>query len=274
MRGCRRHDARDRAEAVCARDQGVPRFVRKRVERRVACGDIGRVGGDRVEAGAGQRTNQAPSTNAGSAARVARRCAWPLPARRRSRPSPSRRRPGARGRPRARLRRCPCRGRGRMAIRCRRLRQHALDDEFRLGPRHEHVRRHLQLERPELAPPGQVGNGFAAKPAAGERLEREQFLRREYPGGIRGERGPPVAEDVRDENFRVECGGRRGALEPLTQRRDRACDAHHSSAASSSAWCSRASVSITSSRSPSMMLSRRYRVRSIRWSVRRPCGKL
>ena len=45
--------------------------------------------------------------------------------------------------------------------------------------------------------------------------------------------------------------------------------------ASSSAWCSCCSRAISSSRPPSMMLGRSYRVSpSTRWSVIRPCGKL
>ena len=45
--------------------------------------------------------------------------------------------------------------------------------------------------------------------------------------------------------------------------------------ASSSAWCSCCNRAISSSRPPSMMLGRSYRVSpSTRWSVIRPCGKL
>ncbi len=41
-----------------------------------------------------------------------------------------------------------------------------------------------------------------------------------------------------------------------------------------SAWFSRVSVSISSSRSPVITSGSRYRVRLMRWSVIRPCGKL
>src|SRR6185436_15571553 len=46
------------------------------------------------------------------------------------------------------------------------------------------------------------------------------------------------------------------------------------SCASCSAWCSAASAATMSSSSPSMMRSILYKVRLMRWSVTRPCGKL
>ena len=154
-------------------------------------------------------------------------------------------------------------------------RERALDDEFRFRPRHQHVRRHLELERPEFAPPGEVGDGFAGEPAARERLECEQLPR---GASVRSGSAASAERPCRAHARRVapasSAADGRCSVEPLPERREHAGDARHSSAASSSARCSRASVSITSSRLPSTMSSSRYSVSSMRWSVRRPCGKL
>ena len=120
MPGRRGDDGRDRRESVRARDQGAPRLMRQRGKRRVGRRDVGRIRGDRVEAGAGEAARtRSPRRSAGYATRAARHCASPPRALRRSHPSPSRRRPGARGRWRARSRRCPCRDRGPRAARGR-----------------------------------------------------------------------------------------------------------------------------------------------------------
>ena len=97
------------------------------------------------------------------------------------------------------------------------------------------------------APPGDYLESYIAElKAQGEAVDsaRIEYLRKEY--------------------FRIERRGCRDRCKSLSQRRQRIGGTRHSSEASSSAWCSRASVSITSSRSPSTTESSRYSVRSMR----------
>src|SRR6185437_6167809 len=104
---------------------------------------------------------------------------------------------------------------------------------------------------------------------------------------IAGRREPPDA--VERQPFQRKPGDERV---PFVRRIERAAEKHdahvprdggqardrcHEAAcwARSSAWRSAVSASmISSSPSPSMILSSEYRVRFTRWSVTRPCGKL
>ena len=273
--GAAAHDGFDRVEPVGATHQRGAGFVRERSERRVAGGDVGWIRSDDVEAAAGQRIEprafeeaQVPQPEPGGVAlRDGKRRGTHVRRRHRG----VRALMGDSERDRAAARAEIEDGRASAVAECG---EHALDGELRFRPRHQHVRRHLEVERPELAPPGEVGDGLPGEPAPGERLERQQFFGAQRPVGVCGERGAAGAGDVRDQDLRVERRGRRRGAEPLPERREHAGDARHSSAASSSARCSRASASITSSRLPSTMSSSLYSVSSMRWSVSRPCGKL
>ena len=59
------------------------------------------------------------------------------------------------------------------------MRQHRLDDGLGLRPRHQHRPVERELEAPELAPAGQIGDRLAPGPAADERGEPARLARPE-----------------------------------------------------------------------------------------------
>src|SRR5690606_20539305 len=125
---------------------------------------------------------------------------------------------------------------------------------------------------------GQVGHRRAVA-ALRKPVKKLLHLRRRHlvfrPGKQETAR---LAEQVAQQDFHIDAGavGRLAQLRHafLQQRRDGGHQCASDNCDSWSAWYSDCSAVSTSSRSPSTMASSLYKVRLMRWSVRRPCGKL
>ena len=79
------------------------------------------------------------------------------------------------------------------------------DQAFGLGPRHEHRRRHLERDGPELLRPGEMGERHAVQPPRDEAPEEGLGLRRARPRrrgqvALFGQAGRPEQEDLGFEN--------------------------------------------------------------------------
>ena len=157
-------------------------------------------------------------------------------------------------------------------------REAALDDDLRLGPRHEHPRVDLQRQPPEPPLAEHVGERLAyARGGRPGHSSSASAASSSSPAAVRLKATPGRAEHVGEQDLGVDArrvAARRG--EPLRDvaRRAAAAVRHAEAAASacrrSSAW----SASVNSPRSPSSAWSSRCAVSLIRWSVTRLSGKL
>ena len=158
----------------------------------------------------------------------------------------------------------------------------SIDENLRMGA---YLRRDREVEPEELATTDQIGHRFARCTPFEQRIERDDCRFRQLLAAARDQPGTVAAQRVRGQHLRiapVDAGT--GAAQPVIQRhrkplpgttrQERLHAPSSASCASCSAWCSCASASSSSVRSPSMMASILYSVRLMRWSVMRPCGKL
>ena len=210
-------------------------------------------------------------------------------------------------------RRFPCRSpeRGRGPGREARNSSTDLHQVLRLRPRDEDIRRHPEIQRPELPRPGHVGHRLGAGPAG--RPGFRTVLPGIPPTRPRGcGKGPPAT--TRGSFINSTSASSLGALTPASpsraparrraaatlsapsaqatlEVREPAVPSRlsvirgplrhflvnrpdHAVAWSASAWWNVISPSIRSFTPPSITWSSLYRVRLIRWSVTRPWGKL
>jgi hypothetical protein len=204
--------------------------------------------------------------------------------------------------PRSRMRRGP------------EMAERGLDHGFAVGPGDQHIRAHLETQRPEVARAGDVRDRLMREAAGekrvrlhrhGEVAQAEQHLAPLQPGGMRCDQlgiEPGRVADGRKPGRRVAepmgehvlCRHSRAGGNPFPDR-TAGCKAVRWIPAyagmteiwegrdhpTSSSWARRAasssamSAAMTSSRpGPSRISGRRCRVRLMRWSVTRPCGKL
>ena len=126
-----------------------------------------------------------------------------------------------------------------------------VDEELGLRPGDQHVGGHLQREAVELALAGEVGDRLAGAAKQEQALDSAHALGVERPLGRGEEPRPRESERVRREHLRLER--RQAARGEERGDRDAQAAALSPSAASCSAWCSAASASTISSRSPSMI---------------------
>jgi hypothetical protein len=87
----------------------------------------------------------------------------------------------------------------------RRRHQRALDDELRLRPRHEHVRRHAEGPRPELASPREVRHGLTLAATLDQRAIRVHLGAAERPVEAQVHADPVGREHLREQQLRVEA---------------------------------------------------------------------
>jgi hypothetical protein len=80
-----------------------------------------------------------------------------------------------------------------------------LHQRLRLRPGDEHVRSHLEIDREERAPPGDVGDGLAREAATKEVLEPRRLISGQ--GAVRLPEEPRArhAEHSRKQQLRIEA---------------------------------------------------------------------
>ncbi len=103
----------------------------------------------------------------------------------------------------------------------------ALDDDLRLGARHERARVDREHEPPKAPLPEHVGEGLARRPALGEPVELVGLVRRERAVAVREHPRPRRPEDVGQQQLRVDA--RRvapGRREPVADARQSLTNGH------------------------------------------------
>ena len=153
--------------------------------------------------------------------------------------------------------------------------QRPLHQGFCIRAGHQHAGVDCQVQAKEFFVAGEVGQRLARRAAHDGGLQRGLCGGRHRVGVMRQQPGTVMrraAHGLQHQQLGIESvqAQGRGVAQGLVQRHARPI----SSAASCSAASKACSAFTTSSRSPSMMLSSLYSVRLMRWSVRRPCGKL
>ena len=181
------------------------------------------------------------------------------------------------------------------------------DQRLAVGTRDEGARSDLQLDRPEGARAGDVGDGLVSQAALEERFEglgcgivevaeeqvttgdAEGVRHQEFgveAGGV-GDRGKALCGTGKGSTYRVQAfisrslraksRSKKVMVSRLRSKRTvGVCPPplHPSNCANRSASSCAISAPISSSISPSRISGRRWSVRLMRWSVTRPCGKL
>ena len=150
-------------------------------------------------------------------------------------------------------------------------RQAAVDDDLRLGARHQHAPVDLQRQPTEPPLAEHVGERLAGLAAGDERpipLHRADLVDERQAGTRR-------PEHVRKQELRVDARrGDAGRLQPRRALAERVAGGHTPAVSSARRRSSSASASVNSSSSPPSTLSSACTVTCTRWSVTRFSGKL
>jgi hypothetical protein len=174
------------------------------LERAVACGDVGRIAGDQVVAFTRERIEPVAADEAHVA--HIERAGIQLGQGQRGRgfigcrDAPAR--PFARQRERNRT--GPGAQIGNTGFLRRQQDQSAFDQQFRFRPRHQHIRRDLQLQRPEFPAARDVGERFAACTARDRQLECGRLCRLQGFSIMGQQCAARAHQRVRQQQLRIE----------------------------------------------------------------------
>ena len=154
-------------------------------------------------------------------------------------------------------------------------REAPLDDDLRLGPRHQRAGVRPQRQPPEAPLAEHIGERLAGASAAEQLAHLRQLLLAERPVELGVQLDARQPERVREQELGVDA--RR--VDPLVgEEVGRAAEdlpeGHTPAASSARRRSSAVSASVNSSRSPSRIRSSWWTVSLIRWSVSRFSGKL
>ncbi len=156
-------------------------------------------------------------------------------------------------------------------------RQRPLDDQLGLGPGHQHPLVDRQLDRPETAAAGDVGDRLPAAAPADQLADLRQLLLGQRAIVVGVELDPGHPQGMGQQQLRVEPRRRAALLLEVAGTRSQHLAERLHSAAAAASWRRRSSAaraSVKSRSDPASTESRLWTVRPIRWSVTRFCGKL